>query len=352
MSCTPALVDAWRRLLALCRLQSEESVVILVGEESNPDHLAAARLVLAQQGCRYLSMQLGEAPARAVAGEGTAYAGPTAVAGNPIAAEAMKRANLVIDLMGMYRGSEQEEILASGTRILLVKEPPEVFMRLAPRAGDKARVCAADTQLRAARTMTVRSEAGTDFSVEFGQYPTLVQYGYADEPGRWDHCPSAFIARWPDERSSEGIVVLDRGDTILPFKTYVRDPIRLEIRDGYVRAIDGGLDARYLRDYMASFGDPEGYAVSHLGWGLHDRARWTMLGMYDKRQTNAMDARSYYGNFMFSTGPNAEGGGTRHTPCHLDIPMSSCSLWLDGAQVLDRGDVLPADQRVGPPPPR
>jgi len=129
----------------------------------------------------------------------------------------------------------------------------------------------------------------------------------------------------------------------------VRSPIRLEIRDGYVRAIDGGLDARYLRDYMASFRDPEGYAVSHLGWGLHDRARWTMLGMYDKRQTNAMDARSYYGNFMFSTGPNAEGGGTRHTPCHLDIPMSSCSLWVDGVAVLERGDVLPADQRAGAP---
>jgi 2,5-dihydroxypyridine 5,6-dioxygenase len=68
-----------------------------------------------------------------------------------------------------------------------------------------------------------------------------------------------------------------------------------------------------------------------------------MLGMYDKRQTNAMDARSYWGNFMFSTGPNAEAGGTRHTPCHLDIPMSSCSLWLDDVPVLDRGRVVGED---------
>ena len=348
MSVSAHLLDAWRHLLALSRLAPTESVVILLGEESSPAHLAAARLALAQIGARYLSLQLGETVRRAVAGESTAYFGPTALAGNRAAIAAMQGADLVIDLMGMYRGSEQDEILASGTRILLVKEPPEVFMRLLPDAGDKPRVLAADRLLRAARSMRVRSDAGTDFTVAFGQYPTLVQYGFADEPGRWDHCPRAFIARWPDAGSSQGLVVLDEGDTILPFKSYVRSPIRLAIRDGYVRSIDGGLDARYLRDYMASFRDPEGYAVSHLGWGLHDRAHWTALGMYDKRQTNAMDARSYYGNFMFSTGPNAEGGGTRHTPCHLDIPMSSCSLWVDGEQVLDRGDVLPAEQRVAP----
>jgi 2,5-dihydroxypyridine 5,6-dioxygenase len=268
------------------------------------------------------------------------------VAGNRIAHAAMRQADLVVDLFGMYRGAEQEEILAGGTRILLVKEPPEVFMRLLPQPHDRERVLAADAVLSRARRMVVRSDAGTDLTVALGQYRTLVQYGFADERGRWDHCPSAFIARWPDEGSSEGTVVLDAGDTILPFKDYVRTPIRLTIREGYVRSIEGGLDARYLRDYMESVRDPEGYAVSHLGWGLHDRAHWTMLGMYDKRQTNAMDARSYYGNFMFSTGPNAEAGGSRHTPCHLDIPMSGCSVWVDGEPMLERGTVVPRNLRA------
>jgi 2,5-dihydroxypyridine 5,6-dioxygenase len=48
--------------------------------------------------------------------------------------------------------------------------------------------------------------------------------------------------------------------------------------------------------------------------------------MYDKRQSNGLESRSFAGNFMFSTGPNAEAGGTRHTPCHLDIPMMDCSV--------------------------
>lgn len=346
MTLQPKFLDAWTRLLELCRLEATETALILIGDESNPAHVAAARHAVAQRGARFLVVQLGDTSMHKIAGDSTAAYGPTALSGNTAALVAMQESDLVIDLMGMYRGAEQDDILAAGTRIILVKEPPEIFMRLLPQPADKARVKAAETKLAAARTMTVRSAAGTDLTVRLGQYPCLVQYGYADEAGRWDHCPSAFIARWPDEGSANGTVVLDCGDTILPFKDYVRSPIHLDIRDGYVRRIDGGLDARYLRDYIDHFKDPEGYAVSHLGWGLHDRAHWTMLGMVDKRQTNAMDARSYAGNFMFSTGPNAEAGGTRHTPCHLDIPMSSCSVWVDDEQMVDAGGIVPPDQRA------
>jgi 2,5-dihydroxypyridine 5,6-dioxygenase len=343
---SPKFVAAWRHVLDLCKVSPSETVVLLVGDESQPQHIAGARFALAQIGARYMTLQLGEAPAARVAGESAAYYGPTALAGNRAAAEAMKCADMVIDMMGMYRGAEQEEITRTGTRILLVKEPPEVFMRLLPEADDKRRVKAGEAKLANAKRMTVKSDAGTEFSVEWGQYPCLVQYGFADEPGRWDHMPSAFIARWPNEGSANGRVVLAPGDTILPFKQYVRTPITLHIRDGFIREIEGGLDATYLRDYMDSFKDPDGYAVSHLGWGLHNRANWTMLGMYDKRQSHAMDARSYYGNFMFSTGPNAEAGGDRHTPCHLDIPMSNCSVYLDGEPMVIKGDVVPDDQRV------
>jgi 2,5-dihydroxypyridine 5,6-dioxygenase len=330
------LLTAWQQVLAACNAKQGESVVFLLAEHSHPEHVAAGRAAASMLGARVLSLQLGETTMRA-AGETTAYIGPTSLTGNKAAVAAMKSANLVIDLMGIDRGTEQQEILEAGTRILLVKEPPEIFMRLVPTPEDKRRTLAAAALLKKARAMHVTSEAGTDFKVEFGQYGMLVQYGLADEPGRWDHCPSTFVATWPTERTSNGIVVLEPGTTLLPIKEYVRTPIRLTIREGYIRNIEGEFDARYLRDYMAKFDDPEGYAVSHLGFGLQKKAHWTALGMYDKRQTNAMEARSFYGNFMFSTGPNLEGGGTRSTPCHLDIPMLDCTLSLDGQAILDKG---------------
>ena len=96
---------------------------------------------------------------------------------------------------------------------------------------------------------------------------------------------------------------------------------------------------------MTSFEDPEAYAISHLGWGLQSKAQWTALGMYDKDASIGMDGRSFYGNFLFSTGPNTEAGGKRNTPCHIDIPMRNCSVSLDGKAMTRKGEVIPKNQR-------
>ena len=56
-----------------------------------------------------------------------------------------------------------------------------------------------------------------------------------------------------------------------------------------------------------------------------------------------MEARAFYGNFLFSTGP---GGSRRTTRCHLDIPMRNCSFFIDGQPMTLKGDVIPDDQRT------
>ncbi len=332
-----ALLAAWGNLLDLSELQAHETVAILVGEITDPAHLEAVRLVLAARDQVFYVLELGDAPGPKMGGDSTAAYAPTALAANQVVIEALKNTPFIVDLMGMYRGGEQKAILDAGSRIVLVKEGPETFIRLAPRQEDKVAVCQALELFRQTRRMHVRSKAGTDLIATFGELDYLAQYGFAEQKGRWDHCPSAFIGAWPNEGSANGTVVLNAGDVILPFKYYLRTPIHLDIRDGYIQDIQGGFDARYLKDYMGSFKDPEAYAVSHLGWGLHSRAHWTALGMYDKRQTNGMDARSFPGCFMFSTGPNVEGGGQRETECHLDIPMLDCTVTMGDVVVVDEG---------------
>ncbi len=71
---------------------------------------------------------------------------------------------------------------------------------------------------------------------------------------------------------------------------------------------------RCLRDYMETFNDPEGYAISHIGWGLQPRARWSTLGLYDREATIGMDARAFEGNFLFSLGPNNEAAAAARRP--------------------------------------
>jgi 2,5-dihydroxypyridine 5,6-dioxygenase len=61
-----------------------------------------------------------------------------------------------------------------------------------------------------------------------------------------------------------------------------------------------------------------------------------------------MEVRSFYGNVLFSTGPNAELGGSNDTHCHVDVPMRGCSLYLDDEPVLIDGDVVVDDLKVAP----
>jgi len=338
---------AWRQVLTLSKVKRGEQVTVLTGVDTHPQTLQAARLAATELGAIVTTVELPPTNgAVSLSRDKLAYVGATALVGNKAAMSALKNSDLVIDLMLLLFSHEQGEILDSGTRMLLAVEPPEILVRLIPTEEDRRRVLVATERLKRARSMTVTSKAGTDFRCDLGAYPILTEYGLADAPGRWDHWPSGFLATWSNEGSAEGTIVIDRGDIIIPFKSYVQSPIHLTFEGGYLRKIEGGFDADFLRDYMNAFKDPEVYAMSHLGWGLQPRAQWSALGLYDREATIAMDARAFYGNFLFSTGPNTEAGGTRDTPCHMDIPLRRCSVFLDGEPMVLDGDVIPADQRV------
>jgi 2,5-dihydroxypyridine 5,6-dioxygenase len=340
-------VEMWREVLSLSRVNAGENVIVVTGEPSHPQNIDAAMRSVVSMGARVFRVDLPPIADRSLAGlDRTAYLGVTPLTGQAIATAALKQADMVIDLLGLLHSPEQLEVLAAGTRMLMVVEPPDILARLVPTAGDKQRVMAADACLRAGRTMRVTSKAGTDLTLSIGQFPTLPEYGFADEPGHWDHWPSGFTSTWPNEGSGEGQVVVDAGDMLFPFKMYVTTPVKLMIRKGMITDIDGGFEARYLRDHIQSFRDSRAFAISHVGWGLQAKARWTALGMRDKAQSLGMDARSFYGNFLFSTGPNAEAGGTNTTPCHVDIPMGRCSISIDGRPMTIDGDVVAPDQRV------
>jgi 2,5-dihydroxypyridine 5,6-dioxygenase len=191
--------------------------------------------------------------------------------------------------------------------------------------------------------MRVTSGAGTDFTVRLGEYPTMIQYGFAEAPGRFDHWGAGHVHTFPNEGSASGTVVIDRGDlVILPYNRYVQDEVRLEVRDGFITRIEGGLDAKlmstWLDDNRRHADDRDGYAISHLGWGLNPQARWDALALHgDDPERTFASARTFPGNFLFSTGPNTQGGGTRDTLAHYDVPMRDCTVMLDNDTIIERG---------------
>jgi 2,5-dihydroxypyridine 5,6-dioxygenase len=339
-------LKGFRQVLEMCNLKPGEQVTILTSDDSNRQIASIARLAAADLGAVVTELNLAPVNSEvAISPDKSGYIGKTPLDGNQAALACLMASDLVIDTLQLLFSKEQEQVLKTGTRMLLAVEPPAIMMRQIPRPEDKLRVLAAAAKIGAAREMHVTSKAGTDFRCRLGQYPVLTQYGLADEPGRWDHWPSCFSARWPDEGSAEGVIVIDEGDILLPFKKYARAPITVTIEKGFIVDISGGYDAEFMRKFMESFNDPRAYAMAHVGWGLENRANWTVLGLYNPEAQLGMDARSFAGNFLWSSGPNTEAGGDRDTPCHLDIPLRNCSVSLDGEVMTLDGVVIPQDQK-------
>ncbi len=335
------MIEAWTRVLKLSKLERGQTVTILTSAATHPQTLSTALIATQAMGAIVNRLDLppvnGE---KALSRDALAYLGTTPLTGNRAAISALKASDLVLDLMTLLFSPEQHDILKAGTRILLAVEPPEVLARMVPTEADRERVKAATERLGRAKEMHVVSAAGTDLRCPLGEFPAISEYGFVDEPGRWDHWPSGFVLTWPNEGGASGTIVLDRGDILLPQKTYVTEPVTLTVQNGFATRIEGGLHAELLSEYMASFRDPEAYAISHIGWGLQPHAHWATLGLYDREATIGMDARAFEGNFLFSLGPNNEAGGQRTTTCHIDIPLRRCTVRLDGADVVTNGKVM------------
>lgn len=327
------LTDLCRRQLELCAVQPDERVAILSQGQERLDYADAFLHAARTLGARAYHMRL---PAPEPSG---AWAvGESGLATNPEAVEALKQTDILIDLVFLLFSEEQFAIQDAGTRVLTAVEPASLLARLFPTRELRERVEVGAELLSKASSMRVTSRHGTDVTYDLGVYPTIPEYGFTDEPGRWDHWPAAFVFTGGADDGVNGRIVIAPGDVLLPFNSYVRTPITLDIEKGFITGIHGDLDAELLRSYIESFDDPRGYGMSHVGWGLDERAHWHGLTNFPGGM--GMELRSFYGNVMFSIGPNNELGGPNDTPCHLDIPMRNNSLFLDDEPVVVDGDVV------------
>ena len=75
--------------------------------------------------------------------------------------------------------------------------------------------------------------------------------------------------------------------------------------------------------------------------GSTPNAAGIRIALYgDAPERSRAAARSFPGNFLFSTGPNTQGGGKRKTRGHYDVPMRGCTIALDGTVVVEEGRIV------------
>ena len=196
-------VNVCREELTLCGVHEGEAVAILSADSGDEllGHAAAFMQAAKELGALPYHVRV---PAARGKGTATWEVGTTPLTGYPAAMAALKEADIVIDLVFMLFSKEQLEIQASGTRILLAVEPTDVLSRLLPDRHLRERVEFAGELLAAAQSLRVEHENGTNLVYRLGKYPTITEYGYTDEPGRWDHWPSGFLFTGAHEDGVDG----------------------------------------------------------------------------------------------------------------------------------------------------
>ena len=335
----------YRKEFELSRVQPGETVILLTDLSTRREYVEASFAAADEVGADVYEMCVNSIPSWTKVGVPTIGKAKGSLA-------AVKAADLIVCFHVPLFTAWLKEVLTGGSRVLMIIDGPDELEQLMAPPGLKEAVLHAHQRLVRTREARVFSEAGTDLRYQCGEYPVMSQYGFADEPGHFDHWGAGHVHTFPNEGSANGTVVLQPGDiVILPYCRYVQDPVRLEIHEGFITNIEGGLDAKLMAEWLADNkrhpDDRDPYAVSHLGWGLNPQALWYGIALSgDAPERSRAAARTFPGNFLFSTGPNTQGGGKRNTLGHYDVPMRDCTVSLDNEVIIERGKLVDPSMRV------
>ena len=331
-------IDAFERTFRMCALQPGDTAAVLSESQSRPVLVELAGLALARIGCRVFHLTIPTAPlASPIPVRSTGASNAIGALGPVI--QALSACTIVIDctVEGLLHAAELPAITGGGARVLMVSdEHPEILERCIPDPALEPKVRAGMKRLRAASMMRVTSRHGTDLRVSLQGARVGGVWGYCTRPGQVSHWPGGLCLAFPAAGTVAGTLVMAPGDINLSFKQVLRDRVELRIERDYVTEVAGdGVDADLMRGYLASWGERDAYAVSHVGWGMNPAARWDALSFYDRRDCNGTELRAFAGNFLYSTGANEVAG--RHTLGHFDLPLRGCTIALDGEVVVRDG---------------
>ncbi len=331
-------IEAFADALRLSKIAAGDEVAILSETQSRELNVHLAELALMRLGVKPVHVTA-VTPAQTAPVPIRSTGACQAIKGHSGILAALKSCPVIVDVTveGLMHAPELPEILKAGSRVVTVtNEHPEALERLLPTQDNKRSVLAAAKLCRGAKQMTVTSQAGTDLVVNMEGAQTVGVWGFTDKPGTLTHWPAGLVVSFPQTGSTSGRLVLDAGDVNLTFKRYLERPVELDIEDDFVTGITGkGTDFELMKRYWAAWDDPNAYAISHVGWGMNEAARYEAMTFYGQRDFNGTELRAYAGNFLFSTGANEFAG--RFTEGHFDLPVGGCTIKLDGRTVVDAG---------------
>jgi len=186
---------------------------------------------------------------------------------------------------------------------------------------------------RRARQMHITTPAGTDVRFENDPARPVISELWCHTPGA--HFPLGQIAWAPIEKSINGVIAFDGsfyagGPADLPS---LSEPIVFHVKEGVCVDITGGEEAKIVRQWFDSLNDPGMYHEAHICYGFNPGAKPSGICVEDERIWGVTEWGFGHQGIQFK----ADGVSA---VSHADGICLNSSVWQDGEQVLDRGQVV------------
>jgi leucyl aminopeptidase (aminopeptidase T) len=178
-------------------------------------------------------------------------------------------------------------------------------------------------ELTRAKRITVTNVAGTDLELSVLGRRGRAITGMCRRRGDATGVPDieAYIA--PLEDSTNGALVIDGSTSVTGL---VKQPIRIDVKQGIARTISGGSEARRLLRILREAGSRRAFRVGEFGIGLNPLARVKGAIIEDE---------AALGTAHVALGDNHRFGGKNNTPIHIDMVLKRAHVELDGKTVLN-----------------
>ncbi|HAL56512.1 MAG TPA: leucyl aminopeptidase [Bacteroidetes bacterium] len=173
----------------------------------------------------------------------------------------------------------------------------------------------------------VQAPAGTDVALPIKGRKAHASTGLFREKGLWGNLPTGEAYLAPLEGESQGIVVVDGS---MASVGVVREPISIQVKDGYATDVSGGAEAKRLIELLEPHGK-DGRNVAEFGIGTNDKAILTGLILEDEK---------VMGTIHIAFGDNKSMGGSVRVASHLDGLIKQPTVWFDDRMIMQDGKML------------
>ena len=182
-------------------------------------------------------------------------------------------------------------------------------------------------KLKPVETIRVVTAKGTDVTMPVKGRMIIPSRGVLREKGESGNLPSGevFLAPWEDK--TQGRVVIDGSMAGIGL---LKNPIIIDIVDGYAEKIEGGEEAEKLKKLLEKPGR-DARAVAEFGIGTNYKAKLSGQILEDEK---------VFGTIHIAFGNNLTMGGKISVSSHLDGLVKEPDVFFDDEQIMKKGKMV------------